>query len=221
MSEEVYDRGVTTHLRASLIGLLQRPLPARTGYRYSVILKSLARHVRNVLFSSPAKHTRPQDKMSADASTLPTSPAVSQNTNAVTLVRQVTKRQPLSCKACRQHKLRCDRQVPCGTCVRYHREAHCRQNPAPHRRQQQRAVVPQSGSPSHPQRRDSPIGAVESTGVSAVQNRRLFRNNEADEVHNIRQRATASTLPRRPDTRNHRPVAGRGPGFTPVPLGGP
>ena len=125
--------------------------------------------------------------MSADASTLPTSPAASENTNAATLVRQVTKRQPLSCKACRQHKLRCDRQVPCGTCVRYHREVHCRQNPAPHRRQQQRAVVAQSGSPSHPQRRDSPIGAVESTGVSAVQNSRLDRNNEADEVHSIRQ----------------------------------
>lgn len=41
------------------------------------------------------------------------------------------KRKPLSCLACRNHKLRCDRRVPCGTCVRYHREAQCRQNPAP------------------------------------------------------------------------------------------
>lgn len=41
------------------------------------------------------------------------------------------KRKPLSCLACRQHKLRCDRRIPCSTCVRYHREAQCRQNPAP------------------------------------------------------------------------------------------
>ncbi|CAM1508106.1 Fc.00g049540.m01.CDS01 [Cosmosporella sp. VM-42] len=44
------------------------------------------------------------------------------------------KRQPLSCLACRQHKLRCDRRVPCSTCIRYRREAQCRQNPAPSRR---------------------------------------------------------------------------------------
>lgn len=40
------------------------------------------------------------------------------------------KRQPLSCLACRQHKLRCDRRVPCGTCIRYRREARCRAYPA-------------------------------------------------------------------------------------------
>lgn len=44
------------------------------------------------------------------------------------------KRKPLSCLACRQHKLRCDRRIPCSTCIRYRREALCRQNPAPPRR---------------------------------------------------------------------------------------
>lgn len=43
-------------------------------------------------------------------------------------------RKPLSCLACRRHKLKCDRKVPCGTCIRYRREALCRQNPAPPRR---------------------------------------------------------------------------------------
>lgn len=43
-------------------------------------------------------------------------------------------RKPLSCLACRRHKLKCDRKVPCGTCIRYHRETLCRQNPAPPKR---------------------------------------------------------------------------------------
>ncbi|RFU76844.1 transcription factor [Trichoderma arundinaceum] len=43
-------------------------------------------------------------------------------------------RKPLSCLACRRHKLKCDRKVPCGTCIRYHREALCRLNPAPPKR---------------------------------------------------------------------------------------
>ncbi|UKZ80391.1 hypothetical protein TrVFT333_008150 [Trichoderma virens FT-333] len=43
-------------------------------------------------------------------------------------------RKPLSCLACRRHKLKCDRKVPCGTCIRYRREALCRQNPAPPKR---------------------------------------------------------------------------------------
>lgn len=56
------------------------------------------------------------------------------------------KRQPLSCLACRKHKLRCDRRVPCGTCVRYRREAQCRQNPAP-----QRSVTRRSRPSARPQ----------------------------------------------------------------------
>lgn len=42
-----------------------------------------------------------------------------------------SKRQPLSCLPCRRHKLRCDRCIPCGTCVRYNREGECRLNPPP------------------------------------------------------------------------------------------
>src|ERR1700742_2068803 len=45
--------------------------------------------------------------------------------------RQVPRRQPLSCLPCRQHKLRCDRHVPCGTCSRYRRQGLCLQHPAP------------------------------------------------------------------------------------------
>ena len=40
-------------------------------------------------------------------------------------------RRTLSCLPCRQHKLRCDRHVPCHTCTRYRREDECRQHPAP------------------------------------------------------------------------------------------
>lgn len=43
------------------------------------------------------------------------------------------KRKPLSCLPCRQHKLRCDRCIPCGTCSRYRREDVCRLHPAPSR----------------------------------------------------------------------------------------
>ena len=45
--------------------------------------------------------------------------------------RKPPKRQPLSCLPCRQHKLRCDRRIPCGTCSRYRREDVCRLHPAP------------------------------------------------------------------------------------------
>ena len=39
-------------------------------------------------------------------------------------------RQSLSCLPCRQHKLRCDRRIPCQTCCRYGREDRCGQHPA-------------------------------------------------------------------------------------------
>ncbi|PNP38984.1 hypothetical protein TGAMA5MH_09210 [Trichoderma gamsii] len=42
-------------------------------------------------------------------------------------------RKPLSCLACRRHKLKCDRKIPCGTCIRFRREKFCRLNPAPPR----------------------------------------------------------------------------------------
>lgn len=47
--------------------------------------------------------------------------------------RQIPRRVPLSCLPCRRHKLRCDRQTPCTTCSRYHREEQCLLNPAPAR----------------------------------------------------------------------------------------
>ena len=60
-------------------------------------------------------------------------------------LRRGGKRQPLSCLACRQHKLRCDRRIPCSTCVRYRRETQCRQNPAPpSRKKKGRSVTEQA-----------------------------------------------------------------------------
>ncbi|KAL7944278.1 fungal-specific transcription factor domain-containing protein [Trichoderma barbatum] len=50
-------------------------------------------------------------------------------------------RKPLSCLACRRHKLKCDRKIPCGTCIRYRREGLCRQNPAPPKRVRDREAV--------------------------------------------------------------------------------
>lgn len=40
-------------------------------------------------------------------------------------------RRKLSCLPCRVYKLRCDRAVPCQSCVRYGREDRCRLNPTP------------------------------------------------------------------------------------------
>ncbi|KAL6832303.1 fungal-specific transcription factor domain-containing protein [Trichoderma camerunense] len=50
-------------------------------------------------------------------------------------------RKPLSCLACRRHKLKCDREVPCGTCIRYRREAQCRLNPAPPKRGRAKGAI--------------------------------------------------------------------------------
>lgn len=62
-------------------------------------------------------------------STPPSTPG--NGTAAVPKSRKPPKRQPLSCLPCRQHKLRCDRRIPCGTCSRYRREDVCRLHPAP------------------------------------------------------------------------------------------
>ncbi|WEW62004.1 hypothetical protein PRK78_007504 [Emydomyces testavorans] len=40
-------------------------------------------------------------------------------------------RRALSCLPCRRHKLKCDRHVPCHSCIRYRREDLCRKHPAP------------------------------------------------------------------------------------------
>lgn len=41
------------------------------------------------------------------------------------------KRRTLSCLPCRVHKQRCDKSVPCQTCLRYNRQDECHQNPPP------------------------------------------------------------------------------------------
>ena len=40
------------------------------------------------------------------------------------------RRKPESCLPCRKHKLKCNREVPCAACIRYHREEPCLLNPA-------------------------------------------------------------------------------------------
>jgi Fungal Zn(2)-Cys(6) binuclear cluster domain len=45
--------------------------------------------------------------------------------------RKQPKRRTLSCYPCRKHKLKCDRQIPCQSCIRYRREDNCKENPAP------------------------------------------------------------------------------------------
>ena len=64
--------------------------------------------------------------------------------------RQAPRRQPLSCLPCRQHKLRCDRHVPCSTCTRYRREGLCLQHPAPAKGRQKLLIqhVPSTNSGS-------------------------------------------------------------------------
>jgi hypothetical protein len=66
-------------------------------------------------------------------------------------------RQALSCLPCRQHKLKCDRRVPCQTCCRYRREERCGQDPAPlslhsdsPRRLPRRGIAARTPETSHP-----------------------------------------------------------------------
>src|ERR1700753_2460016 len=51
-----------------------------------------------------------------------------------TIPQRQRKRRQLSCLPCRLHKLKCDRRVPCETCVRYIRTKQCNQHPAPEAR---------------------------------------------------------------------------------------
>ena len=60
--------------------------------------------------------------------------------------RKPPRRQPLSCLPCRQHKLRCDRHIPCGTCSRYRREDVCRLHPAPPRGRSRQQTANASGA---------------------------------------------------------------------------
>jgi hypothetical protein len=61
-------------------------------------------------------------------------------------------RKPVSCEECRQHKLRCDRQNPCGSCKRRSCERLCAYI--------QKVIPPRRNLPS-PESRHSDIGAVE------------------------------------------------------------
>lgn len=45
--------------------------------------------------------------------------------------RKTPNRRTLSCHPCRAHKQKCDRQIPCQSCVRYGREHECKQSPPP------------------------------------------------------------------------------------------
>lgn len=72
-------------------------------------------------------------------STPPSTPG--NGTVAAQKTRKPPKRQPLSCLPCRQHKLRCDRRIPCGTCSRYRREDVCRLHPAPPKGKSRRATT--------------------------------------------------------------------------------
>ncbi|KAK5055422.1 hypothetical protein LTR84_013172 [Exophiala bonariae] len=77
-------------------------------------------------------------------STPPSTPG--NGTVAVQKSRKPPKRKPLSCLPCRQHKLRCDRQIPCGTCSRYRREDVCRLHPAPPKGKSRRVAAQHVGS---------------------------------------------------------------------------
>ncbi|KAM5445701.1 hypothetical protein MaudCBS49596_007256 [Microsporum audouinii] len=59
------------------------------------------------------------------------------------------KRRALSCLPCRRHKLKCNRHVPCHSCVRYRREDQCRLNPPP-------SSVMRGGVPLHSQAHHPP-----------------------------------------------------------------
>lgn len=95
-------------------------------------------------------------------SSAPTTPRPDPPVQARSTGRKVPRRVPLSCLPCRQHKLRCDRLVPCSTCVRYQRENVCRQHPAP--------AKPNRRPPSrHPHANALPVEtSPTATGASAA-----------------------------------------------------
>jgi hypothetical protein len=59
-------------------------------------------------------------------------------------------RKPVSCEACRRHKLRCDRQTPCGSCRRRSCESSCTYV--------QKATTTQRALPSPDESRHSDLG---------------------------------------------------------------
>ena len=86
--------------------------------------------------------------------------------------RQAPRRLPLSCLPCRQHKLRCDRQLPCNTCTRYHRADQCLQNPAPARGRKNVEVPRRTNTGANTSAVEVPrrinTGANTSTGVDGI-----------------------------------------------------
>lgn len=64
------------------------------------------------------------------ASDSPSGPS-SRNVASRQKKRKPANRRTLSCYLCRKHKLKCDRQIPCQSCIRYQREDQCKENPAP------------------------------------------------------------------------------------------
>ncbi|EFR00487.1 hypothetical protein MGYG_03489 [Nannizzia gypsea CBS 118893] len=75
---------------------------------------------QNLLPAFPATDAEPSD----DALE-PVNPGVKK------LKKTPAKRRALSCLPCRRHKLKCNRHVPCHSCIRYRREEQCRLNPPP------------------------------------------------------------------------------------------
>ncbi|KAL2876043.1 hypothetical protein SGCOL_008747 [Colletotrichum sp. CLE4] len=86
--------------------------------------------------------------------------------------RRVTKRnrQPVSCLACRARKLRCDRALPCGACVRRGDEGACKFGPAASVSASAPASAPASASASTPSTvsATTPGGANAGTGAGSI-----------------------------------------------------
>lgn len=97
-------------------------------------------------------------------------------------------RKPLSCEPCRHSKLRCDRQLPCSTCLRRGWQASCSYSPASCRRVPQRRRVlhaierplpqpqpqPQhqhQHQPSEPSEPETELGLPRSQSPEAIQSR--------------------------------------------------
>ncbi|KFX86748.1 hypothetical protein V490_08882 [Pseudogymnoascus sp. VKM F-3557] len=99
--------------------------------------------------------------------------------------QQQVKSRALSCLPCREHKLKCDRQVPCKSCVRSNRVDHCRKHPAPIGRNRARrltaqraAAIRRSNSAQSPQCQDQnqDQGQTQSQNQDRNIDQRIARN---------------------------------------------
>ena len=89
------------------------------------LLLHTSRCIRGTRNESNSRLDYPLTAMSASPSTLS-----STTLQGKPRLRKSYQRRALNCLACRQHKLKCDRQIPCSSCIRSRREEECRQNPA-------------------------------------------------------------------------------------------